>query len=74
MATVLDLEELAALFGYVNRRAVVRAIRLEKFPIPTYEIIPGRVVADAHVVNEYFERKRQEGLAELGEKGPLLEI
>ena len=70
----LDLDELTALFGYVNRRALVRAIKNDKFPVPVYEISPNKLVADAQVVAEYFDRKRQEGLEELGEKGPIVAI
>lgn len=73
-AVTLDLDELTVLFGYKNRRALVRAIKNDKFPVPTYEISPNNLVADAQVVNEYFERKRQAGLTELGEKGPVVAI
>lgn len=70
----LDLDELTALFGYTNRRALVRAIKNDKFPVPTYEISPNNLVADAQVVAEYFERKKLEGMEALGERGPMVAI
>ena len=60
----MELEEVAVLLGYKNRRAAVRAIKNGKFEIPTYELA-GRRVANVAVVNKYFEEKTDEGLLEV---------
>jgi len=52
----MEMDELAAVFGYKNPRAAVRAVRLGKFPVPTYELA-GRRVANVVVVNRFFEEK-----------------
>ncbi len=60
----MELDEVAALLGYVNRRAAVRAIKNGKFEIPTYELA-GRRVANVAVVKKYFEEKTDEGVLEI---------
>ena len=49
----LELDELAALLGYKNVRAVKRAIKQDKFEFPTYTLA-GRRVANAVVVNKFL--------------------
>lgn len=60
----MELDEVAALLGYVNRRAAVRAIKNGKFEIPTYELA-GRRVCNVAVVKKYFDEKTDEGELEL---------
>ncbi len=60
----MEIVEVAALLGYVNRRAAVRAIKQDKFEIPTYELA-GRRVCNVAVVHKYFEEKTDEGELEL---------
>ncbi len=51
----LEVEELTALLGYKNDRAVVRAIKNKKLEVPTY-ILAGRHVANTKAVAEFFEQ------------------
>jgi hypothetical protein len=60
----MELEDLTAVFGYKNRRAAVRAIKNNTFPIPTYELA-GRRVANVAVVKKYFDEKTDEGVLEI---------
>lgn len=60
----MELEEVAALLGYKNRRAAVRAIKQDKFEIPTYELA-GRRVCNVAVVKKYFDEKTDEGTLEI---------
>jgi len=60
----LNMSELAAIFGYTNLESLRFALNSGRLPLPTYKI-RGQIVADAAVVNAFFEKKRAEGLAEL---------
>lgn len=60
----MELDEVVALLGYTNRRAAVRAIKNDKFEIPTYELA-GRIVANVAVVKKFFEEKTDEGTLKL---------
>jgi len=64
----MEMDEVAALLGYKNRRAAVRAIKDNLFEIPFYTLA-GRPVVNTAVVNKFFEEKTEEGLlaVELGE-------
>ena len=64
---IFELNELAEIFEYKNKRALQHAMRQGTFPIPTFKIPPitGRVVAHQAVVERYFDDMREEGLAEL---------
>ncbi len=59
----LDADELAAIFGYRNRRGVNRDVRRGVFPVPTYQY-NGQRFAHADHVNEWLERKKAEAQAE----------
>lgn len=48
-----ELDELAALLGYANARAIKRRIKQGKFEIRTYELA-GRRVANVSVVKKFF--------------------
>ena len=52
-------------FGYVNRRAALRAIRVGRFPVPTYQLRPRKVVVDRKVFHDFFQQNQQEGLEQL---------
>lgn len=64
----MEMEEVAALLGYKNRRAAVRAIKDNLFELPTYTLA-GRHVVNVAVINKFFEEKTEEGLlaVELGQ-------
>lgn len=62
----LSLEELAVLFGYSTTKHARAAIAKGSFPVPTY-LIRGSRVADKDVVNYFFERLREEGIAYVDE-------
>jgi len=52
-----EIEDVYPYFGYVNRRAALRAIRVGRFPIPSY-ILSGRMrVVDREVFNNFFLQK-----------------
>jgi len=55
----LNAEELAAVFGFRNKRGVNRAVRLGVFPIPTY-MHKGRRFAHPDHVNTWMEKKKIE--------------
>ena len=57
---ILEFDELVALFEYTNERAARRAIRLDKFPVPTFELA-GRTVAHVDVVDAFFEGQKEDG-------------
>jgi uncharacterized protein YfaA (DUF2138 family) len=59
----LELDELAALFGYTLGSAKNK-ICDGSFPVPTYKL-GRRTVADRTVVETYFALKREEGLRAL---------
>ena len=61
---IIELDELVELFQYTNRRALVRAIRLKRFPIKTFDV-GGRLVAHAGAVDQYFDHMKAESLKEL---------
>jgi hypothetical protein len=65
----MEMEEVAALLGYKNRRAAIRAIKDELFELPFYTLA-GRPVVNTAVIHKFFEEKTEEGLlaVELGEK------
>ena len=61
---ILELDELVEIFEYTNMRAARRAIRLGKFPVPTFELA-GRTVAHADAVDLLMKRKRNEAMSSL---------
>ena len=61
---ILEFDELIELFGYANERAARRAMRLKKFPVPTFKLA-GRTVAHVDVVKRYFDEKYDEGVTDL---------
>lgn len=54
-----DIDDVYPYFGYVNRRAAVRAIRVGTFPCPTYILSGRKRVIDREVFDDFF---RQHGL------------
>ena len=61
----LEIDEIYDFFGYINRRAALRAIRNGSFPVPTY-IVSGRLrVVDREVFFTFFRLNRQAGLEHL---------
>lgn len=58
---IYELAELVEIFEYANIRAARRAIRLEKFPVPVFELA-GRTVAHIDAVDLLMKRKRQEAM------------
>lgn len=56
----LNVDELAIVFGYKNRRGVNRAIRMGSFPVPTFVSETGQRMAHRDHVNAYLERKKAE--------------
>jgi hypothetical protein len=58
---ILELDELVEIFEYTNVRAARRAIRLKKFPVPTFELA-GRTVAHEDAVELFMKRMRDEAL------------
>ena len=67
----MEMEEVAAVLGYKNRRAAVRAIKDNLFELPYYTLA-GRAVVNVAVVNKFFEEKTNDGLlaVELDESKP----
>lgn len=63
---ILELDELVETFEYVNIRAAKRAIRLGKFPVPTFDLA-GRTVAHVDSVAKFFEQKKREAEAQMAE-------
>jgi len=61
---ILEFDELVETFEYVNVRAAKRAIRLGKFPIPTFKLA-GRTVAHVDAVAKFFEQKKREAEAQM---------
>lgn len=61
---IYELEELVEIFEYTNVRAARRAIRLGKFPVPTFELA-GRTVAHIDAVDLLMQRKRDEAMSSL---------
>ena len=59
----LEMDELCALFGYKNIRALRSAIRAGRFPVKLFELA-GRRVASVEVVKAYFERMAEETMAD----------
>ncbi len=57
----IEIGEIYHYFGYKNRRAAIRAIRVGTFPLATYELA-GRQVVDKEVARAFFVLKREEGL------------
>ncbi len=62
----LNADELASVFGFRNKRGVNRAVRLGRFPIPTY-VHEGRRFAHADHVNDWLERKKAEAETDFSE-------
>ncbi len=62
----LDASELAAVFGYKNKRGLNRAARLGMLPIPTY-MHDGRRFAHADHVNEWLHKKKLEAESDFSE-------
>ena len=58
---IYELAELVEIFEYTNIRAARRAIRLEIFPVPVFELA-GRTVAHIDSVDLLMKRKRQEAM------------
>jgi hypothetical protein len=63
---ILELDELVETFEYKNLRAARRAIRLGKFPVPTFDLA-GRTVAHVDAVAKFFEQKKREAEAQMAE-------
>jgi hypothetical protein len=59
----IGLKELADLFG-VTLGSARNAIAEQRFPVPTYKL-GKRVVADRHVVEQFFAARRAEGLKQV---------
>lgn len=62
----LNVDELAIIFGFANKRGVNRAVRLGLFPVPTYMYLGKRFAHPDHV-NEWMERKKLEAETDFGE-------
>jgi len=62
---ILEFDELVEIFEYTNARAARRAMKLGKFPIPTFELA-GRTVAHMDAVELFMKRMRDEAMAEMG--------
>lgn len=61
---ILELDELVETFEYKNLRAAKRAIRLGKFPVPTFDLA-GRTVAHVDAVGKFFEQKKREAIEQM---------
>lgn len=64
---ILEFNELIEIFEYTNERAARRAMRLDKFPVPTFEFA-GRTVAHVDVIDLYFKAQRGEAIDWMKEK------
>jgi len=62
----LDVNELAVVFGFKNKRGVNRAVRMGLFPVPTYTY-QGRRFAHADHVNAWLARKKAEAEADFSD-------
>ena len=56
-------DDLAHLFGYLDRGSARRALRVDRFPIPAFKINASWCV-DRRVVLRYFKEIRTEQMAE----------
>lgn len=56
----LEMDEVAALLGYKNRRAAIRAIKNKLFEVPFYTLA-GKPVVNTAVLHKFFEEKTNEG-------------
>jgi predicted DNA-binding transcriptional regulator AlpA len=59
----ISIKELADLFG-LTLGSLRNAIAEDRFPIPTYKL-GKRVVADKHVVEQFFASRRADGLKQI---------
>lgn len=59
----IGLKELAELFG-LTLGSIRNAIAEQRFPVPTYKL-GKRVVADKHVVEQFFASRRADGLTQI---------
>ena len=59
----MSIKELADLFG-LTLGSLRNAIAEDRFPIPTYKL-GKRVVADKHVVEQFFASRRADGLKQI---------
>lgn len=51
------IEDVYPYFGYINHRAALRAIRVGKFPIPSYLLSGRKRVVDRQVFHDFFGHK-----------------
>ena len=58
----VSADDLVHLFGYTSKASLYSAISRGTFPIPTYKMGKRRV-AEREVVNTFFARHRDQGLA-----------
>ena len=61
LTPILEFDELVEIFGYTNERAPRRAIRIDAFPVPTFDLA-GRTEAHIDVVDAFFKKKYDEGV------------
>ena len=61
---IYDLDELAEIFEYPNRRSINTALRTGALPIQMF-VLRGKRVCHVAVVEKYFENMKEEGLAAL---------
>jgi hypothetical protein len=59
----ISIKELADIFG-LTLGSLRNAIAEDRFPIPTYKL-GKRVVADKHVVEQFFASRRADGLKQI---------
>lgn len=59
----IGLKELADLFG-LTLGSIRNAVAEQRFPIPTYKL-GKRVVADKHVVEQFFATRRADGMKQI---------
>ena len=63
----LNVDELAVVFGFRNKRGVNRAVRLGTFPIPTYTNHEGRRFAHPDHVNDWMMKKKAKAEVDFNE-------
>lgn len=67
---VIEIDEMVDIFGYMNRRALIRAIREDRFEVPLFTL-GNRKVAHVKSVEKYINKMKRAEIRKLDNEDVL---
>lgn len=67
---VIEIDEMVDIFGYTNRRALIRAIRENRFEVPLF-MLGNRKVAHVESIESYINKMKRAEIRKLDNEDVL---